>query len=991
MEFKNYYENPTVQSLNKCENRGYYIPYNNLHNAFLQKRELSENFLLLNGEWDFKYYESVLDLDLAESPTDVIPVPSVWQNHGYDKHQYINYRYPFPFDPPYLPAENPCGVYTKKVNIDSVENRLFLNFEGVDSCYYVYINDQFVGYNQISHSTGEFEITDFINVGENKFTVVVIKWCDGSYLECQDKFRTSGIFRDVYILSRPNNFIRDYFLHTKLNDNYSKVNVDIDIEFESEQIEYKISVYNMENELLLTTNENKFEISNPKLWSAESPYLYTVIFECNNEIIPQKLGIREIKVENGIFLFNGVAIKIRGVNRHDSYPVTGPVASEQQMLKDLMLMKQHNINAIRTSHYPNAPRFYELCDRYGFYVMDEADIESHGSNMINVHDSVDVKASFVTDSKMFEPAITERIKRLVYRDKNFSCIFSWSLGNESGFGQYIENSGAWIKSFDPSRLTHYENMPTTREDKNESVSDFKSNMYASPYPKRSFEWCEYIGAILKEETRPYILCEFCHAMGNGPGDFREYFDLIYSLDNFCGGFVWEWCDHAVILENENGKVKYGYGGDSGEAFHDGTFCMDGLVYPDRTPHIGLLEYKNIIKPAFAKLISREDMVLEVKNMYDFLELSENVYISYVLEQNGTEVAKGELELPKILPHQVGEITVPVANFEGESLYLLVNFVAKNDSDFVKQGDVLGFEQFNISTQETQELTTTHFPISCEVSETPRFINIKSNAFEYRYNKLTASFDQIIKNNISIIDKPIEINIYRAITDNDMWQKNVWANYGFDRAITRCYSTQIKQNETSITITSKFSLGAVYLENILAGTVVWNVFWDGEIKVNFDVMVNKNAPFLPRFGLRLFMNKQFENVKYFGFGPHESYIDKNLSSYKSLFEANIEDMHEDYINPQENSSHFDVDYLILNTKNNNYITFKSKKAFSFNASRYTQEELMDKRHNYELEKSDYSVVCIDYKMSGVGSNSCGPTLFDHYQFLEKQFNFELFIL
>ena len=581
MEFQKMHENPDVLHVGTCQNRSYFLP------KAPEDGEESTRVCLLNGTWSFRYFDSFLDvfpegsegeICFDEEDMDEIEVPSCWQNAGYDRHQYTNVRYPFPYDPPYVPDENPCGLYLRRfyMNAEDLTQKNYLNFEGVDSCFYLWINEQFAGYSQVSHSTSEFDITDLLNEGENSVAVLVVKWCDGSYLEDQDKLRMSGIFRDVYLIRRPLAHIRDYFVKTTVSDDLSHADIRVEMDFIGLP-DVTAELYDAEGALLESTAgaEPNFALENPHLWNAEDPYQYTIVFRTADEVIEQKVGISKIEIRDSVLYFNNVKIKLRGVNRHDSDPVTGYTISREQAKRDLFLMKQHNINAVRTSHYPNAPWFLQLCSEYGFYVIAEADIEGHGAAAQTGGYGMDEYADNALNP-IFDKAIMDRIQRSVIRDKNNACVLMWSYGNETGWGPSFEKAGAWVREYDPSRLTHYENTYyDARGHKNDLSSlTTESRMYSAP------EWIdEYM--VDPKYTKPLVLCEYIHAMGNGPGDAEQYQQLIMKYDRFMGGFVWEWCDHAVYGgTTPDNRDIFRYGGDFGEYPHDGNFCMDGLVYPD---------------------------------------------------------------------------------------------------------------------------------------------------------------------------------------------------------------------------------------------------------------------------------------------------------------------------------------------------------------------------------------------------------------------------
>ena len=556
-----YHENTEALHIGTLDKHCYFIPFSKGQDPF-ESRENSTRFELLNGDWDFKFYGSIIDIedDFISSGFDKkIPVPSNWQLHGYDKPQYTNVCYPIPYDPPYVPDDIPVGIHQRSYNYSTDGNDRILVFEGIDSCVYLYINGEFAGYSQVSHSTSEFDITPLLREGENKITAAVLKWCDGTYLEDQDKIRLSGIFRDVYVLSRPKVRLENYIVKTLISDDASAK-----LEFTPFGCDVTATLTDRDGNTVTNFSATDGEktvinIQVPKLWSAEKPYLYDLTVFAGDETIGEKVGFRKISVENGVFKVNGQAVKFKGVNRHDSYPDTGYYASVSQMKADLILMKKHNINAVRTSHYPNSPLFYQLCDQMGFYVIDEADMESHGC--VEVYNNFKWDApepyngiALIACDKQFEKAITDRAEALVKRDINRPCVVFWSLGNESGWGENMLAAGRLVKSLDETRLLHYESTHRL-DDTPTDILDVVSGMY--------WDTKEMAGFLEKQdEHRPFVLCEYCHAMGNGPGDLENYHNAFYSSPRFCGGFVWEWCDHTVPQGVADGRVKYGYGGDA---------------------------------------------------------------------------------------------------------------------------------------------------------------------------------------------------------------------------------------------------------------------------------------------------------------------------------------------------------------------------------------------------------------------------------------------
>ena len=1002
-----YYENLSVLHENTMPARAYYIPASRRMDNLVEHREESDRMQLLNGTWKFQYFNSIYDIqdsffekNYDTENFDEIQVPSVWQMAGYDTHQYTNIRYPFPFDPPYVPQDIPCGAYvhTFEYSRDEKAPKSFLNFEGVDSCFYVWINGSYIGYSQVSHMTSEFDVTDVLQDGTNTVAVLVMKWCDGSYLEDQDKFRMSGIFRDVYILKRPKQAISDYHIKTRIEDMLAKV--EIEMKFYS-PLNVKISIEDRNGAVVALGSIAEegtavLEIASPELWNTENPYLYKLILETENEVIVDHIALRKIEIKDQVIYLNGQKIKFRGVNRHDSDPVTGFTISLEQITTDLTLMKQHNFNAIRSSHYPNAPFFYEMCDKYGFMVIDEADIEAHGPFMIYRKEDTDYNRfkrwnEKIADDPVWEEAIVDRVKLMVERDKNRFCIVMWSMGNESAYGCNFEKALEWTKNFDPDRITQYESARYRNYDETYDYSNL--DVYSRMYPALS-EIQEYLD---KDGSKPFLLVEYCHSMGNGPGDFEDYFQMIQDNDKMCGGFVWEWCDHAIAHGTaENGKTIYAYGGDHGEEIHDGNFCMDGLVYPDRTVHTGLLEYKNVYRPARVISYNKESGELVLHNYMDFDDLKDYVKISYELTQDGLVISKGILPEFSVAPHGEGKTNLKINVPENGKCYLKLIYHLKKELPLLDEDHILGFDEIEVSKEDTKcklaekWMQKTAVDSELQVNENDTQIHIKGREFAYTIDKRTALFTEMKFAGREYLNHPMELNIWRAPTDNDMYIKSEWKKAHYDKAYTRAYTTEVVQGKHGVKITSHASVVAETVQKILDVTITWKIEAAGKIDADIAVTKDDEFPDLPRFGVRMFLDKKLSAARYFGMGPQESYCDKHQAASHGLYHANVDDLHEDYIRPQENGSHYDCEYVELN--NSRYgIVASAEKAFSFNASYYTQEELEKKTHNYELIESDSVVFCVDYALNGIGSNSCGPVVLDQYRFDDVLFRFQFTLI
>ena len=998
-----FYEDLNVMHDKTMPARAYYIPASVRMDDLVEHRESSDRFQMLSGEWKFQYYNSIYDVkesfyekgyDVSEF--DHVTVPGVWQMDGYDTHQYTNIRYPFPFDPPYVPQDIPCGAYVHnfEYNREKKASKAFLNFEGVDSCFYVWVNGAYAGYSQVSHATSEFDVTDLLNEGENTLAVLVLKWCDGSYLEDQDKFRMSGIFRDVYLLKRPEKTIRDYHITTDVEKD--RVTVKLDMYF-SEPVETKVTIEDKYGAVVArgeAAEDGVLELTvlNPVLWNAENPYLYQIILTMPDEVIVDRIGFRTIEIRDKVVYFNGEKIKFRGVNRHDSDPETGFVIDVWQIKKDLMLMKQHNFNAIRSSHYPNAPYFYQMCDEYGFMVIDEADIEAHGPFMLYRKEDTDQNRfsrwnEKIADDPAWEKAIVDRVRLMVQRDKNRPCIVMWSMGNESAYGCNFEKALAWTKNFDPDRITQYE---SARYRNYDITYDYDNlDLYSRMYPS-----LQEIEDYLKNDgSKPFLLVEYCHSMGNGPGDFEDYFQMIHKDDRMCGGFVWEWCDHAIAHGTaENGKTRYYYGGDHGEAIHDGNFCMDGLVYPDRTPHTGLLEYKNVYRPVRVVSYDWKNGQIVLHNYMDFDDLNNYVDIFYEMTQDGITVEKGKLANVVAAPHSDAVVELKLQVPSTGKVYLKLIYRLKKQMPLLEPGHELGFDEIKLANEDDRNRQAVKWLEqekevgAIDAKENERQVVLQANDFTYVFDKRTGLFEDMQFAGRSYINHPMELNIWRAPTDNDMYIKKEWKKAHYDAAYTRAYRIEVLQNKHGVFIMEHVAVLADTVQKILDVEMTWKINEDGKIEAVIEAVKDKEFPELPRFGIRMFLNKKMNEVTYFGMGPQESYRDKHQASCHGLFRSKVAQMHEDYIRPQENGSHYDCDYVEI-TSGQYGIAAVSNDSFSFNVSVYTQEELERASHNYELEESDSTVFCMDYAMNGIGSNSCGPDVLDKYRFAEEAFRFQ----
>ncbi len=1012
MFFPDYFKTQKVLHVGCEEPHAYFIPYHSRTAADRDLRGKSAYFHSLNGDWDFKFYKSVIDVedftvaDFTRDGMDKLTVPMNWQmalDRGYDVPNYTNVAYPYPIDPPHVPDENPCGLYVRDFDVDAsvLTNKIcYLTFEGVDSCFYVWINDRFVGYSQVSHMTSEFNVNDYLVNGKNTIKVLVLKWCDGSYLEDQDMWRMSGIFREVFLMYRDNAHIVDIFAHAEPDDTFTAGTLRVELAANAElAIGYELISPDGDKiggGSLKVSDEGEFSVNveNCKLWSDEDPALYTLALHAGDEYINIPVGFRRIEVKDKVVYVNGKKIKVKGVNRHDSHHLLGHATPVDHMLRDLYIMKAHNVNMVRTSHYPNDPRFTCLCDKVGIYVCDESDIETHGMHPWNR----------LSDDSEWEEAYVDRAKRMVERDKNHPCVIFWSLGNESGLGCNHWAMSRYMHGRDNSRLVHYEganigycggNQPT-------DLVDVESHMYTNP--TASEEYC-----LNKKYSLPFFLCEYSHAMGNGPGDLGEYWEKIYANDSFFGGCVWEFIDHSVAIGDKYRNPSFTYGGDFGDQPNDGNFCVDGLVYPDRRPHTGLFELKQAIKPFAVSDVDAVSGKFRVKNLRYFRDLRDAELV-WALERNGKVVAEGKIDQLAIEPQRSRTYVADYGNVKlyGE-LYLNISVRQRLSKPWAPAGHELGSAQLEVPAAEYVSYETVPAPAPV-VTECDRYIAVKAGATVYKFDKATAEIVSITDNGHDLITKPVKLTVWRAPTDNDRNIKWEWSRLGFDKTFVKCYECDLPKAEDAAVIKAKIMLGAYSRTPILHADVTYTVSGNGTLTVKYDVEADylkraradaeRNAqrgrqgrprPFLPRFGVELTMPEGTENMRYFGFGPYESYVDKRLASRMGEFSSTVHESYEPYVFPQENSSHCNTKWAIVSSVAGHGLMFtKTEKAFHFGASHYSAAQLTEKAHHYELVPEKETTVNIDYRQSGIGSNSCGPGLADRWKLEEEKFTFEIAI-
>jgi len=933
------YEDLGRISENRLPQRSYYIP------------EGKNACQSLNGIWHFRYYARDIDIDPDNRTWDEIKVPSCWQALGYDAPNYTNINYPYPVDPPFVPDDNPCGVYEREFEIADAGRASYLVFEGVSSCAEVSVNGKYVGYTQGSHLQAEFDITPFAVQGTNTLRVIVCKWCSGSYLEDQDFFRFNGIFRDVYVLSRPKGHIRDIDIRTDGDR--------IHIIFDGEA---QISLYDHGTLICEKKAEGNaaFQVKNPVLWNAEKPYLYTLVFLYEGETIRIGVGFRTVSIsDEHALLINGVAVKLKGVNHHDTHPYNGWCLTNDEIKHDLELMKKLNINTIRTSHYPPSPVFLTLCDEMGFYVVLETDLETHGfTSRHSGNRGYDITSmEWICNQPVWKDSYMDRMVRAVERDKNHPCIFMWSTGNESGHGPNHLSMIEWTRARDNTRLIHCEDACRLGID---GRSDVYSRMYVD---LETWEKLAQDG----ERKEPLFLCEYSHSMGNGPGDVCDYWDLIYKYPQLIGGCIWEWCDHTMVVD---GVQKYG--GDFNDLTHDGNFCCDGLVFSDRTFKAGSLEAKAAYQPIRTELKNGQ---LMVTNHLDFTNLNEYTF-RYEIQVDGQTISAHTAVL-NIAPRQTAPVALEV---KLPSVCALGCYV--NGELMDQYGETVASTQNQLDVPVAARI----LPVEkAELTEDAQNIYAKGSGFSYIFSKQYGNFRSLTVNGEEQLSDLIRLTVYRAPTDNERYERARWEynciNYtseNFDRLMPKVYSCKIQD-------------GAIIVNSSLAGisrmpffryTLKAQIFKSGEITFALDGNVSDDCTWLPRLGFEFTTPYENSAFRYFGMGPGESYCDMYRHAGMNWWQSDAKAEYVPYVMPQEHGNHTGVKELqILNG-----LRFTADTAFDCNVSHYTAAQLAKALHTDELAEDNATHIRIDYKDSGIGSHSCGPELPHKYRLEEKEIHF-----
>nr|WP_087974253.1 glycoside hydrolase family 2 TIM barrel-domain containing protein [Oceanobacillus rekensis] len=1024
------YELLSVLEKNRLKERSYFMSYKNRAEALSYERGFANGFLLLNGQWKFNYAEApeLANEEFYKKEFDVsewedLQVPSNWQMNGYGKPHYTNVQYPFPVDPPHIPSENPTGSYRRDFNIakEMLDESIILRFEGVDSAFHIWMNGEFVGYSTGSRLASEFDITSYVTEGKNTIAVRVYQWSVGSYIEDQDMWWLSGMFRDVYVITKPQVHVNDFFVKTMLDENYDHavLNVQSLIKTRGNTSER----YSLEYQLLdnrykevktakqeLTFNGEKdheqsisMDITSPLKWTAETPYLYHLLITLKDETgeiveaIPSKMGFRQVELKDGLIQINGVPIMFKGVNRHEHHPDLGRAVPIDWMEKDIQLMKQHNINAVRTAHYPDDPRFYDLCNEYGLYVIDETDIECHGFTRIG-------DPHQLSEDPDWKDAYIDRMKRMVERDKNHPSIIIWSLGNESGFGQNHLDMAKWAKQYDPTRLIHYEGETRfimEESNHNPEVLNNAADMFSTMYT--SVEIMERLGAR-KDLKQPHILCEFAHAMGNGPGGFKEYFETFYKHKRLQGGFVWEWMDHGIRQTTSDGEDYFAYGGDFSEIPHDSNFVIDGMVMPDRTPSPALLEYKKVIEPVKMTDVDLKNGTIRITNQYDFRNLS-HLSSSWSLVADGEIIDSGSLDITDIKAGEAKEVeipfTVPPFMKDKTDYWLTIQLYQNEDTKWAKAGHEVAWEQFLLPVVQSDKVesaspATINGPLVVK-SQDNQYLMVTGDTFQMMFNKISGVIDSWKYNGEEIMEKGPTLNFWRATTDNDQLgseefsspveEKN-WKEQGIHMMQQRIkdinYESSKGRDVVTVTVDGKvsppgFSWG---FDTI----ITYKIFNDGTVTIAVSgKKIGESSETLPRIGLQMNLAKQFDQVDWYGRGPGESYADSKQANRFGVWSKTVNELFTPYVVPQENGNRTDVTWASL-TNNSGVGLFLAGDDFNFSAHHYTTENLQEARHTYDLVKQDYIVLNMDHKQQGIGSASCGQGVMEKYQLKNDDFYF-----
>ena len=987
------WENHQIDGINRMPARAHFLTFPSKEKALLNNNRYTHAFKNLNGVWKFMFLdapeyspEGFFNSDFDVTKMDDITVPGNWQLQGYGKMHYSDLWYNFPINPPYLPTENPTGIYKRTFFVEESyrDKKIIIRFCGVDSAYHLWINGKEVGYSKVARNESEFDITDLIRVGEeNDVTVRVYQWSDGTYLEDQDMWWESGIFRDVELIGVPKDGINDYKVIADLDDEYKngifkveaflrttkEVNVTFELVDAGENTVFTKTVVAKEGKACIDE-----VIADVNHWTAETPYLYKLFMTVEDngqivEVIPQNVGFRNIRLNGETFLVNGVAIKFKGVNRHDYSPQNGRVVSREEIEKDIILMKQFNINAIRTSHYPNSYYLYDLCDEYGMYLIAETDLECHGFELTGDY-------KWITDDPSWELAYVSRMTRMIERDKNHPAIIFWSLGNESAFGCNFRKMTDVAHEMDPTRLVHYEG------DFDVESADVYSTMYTwIENPKKPY----LMKDIIEKSKKPHIHCEYCHAMGNGPGNLKDYQDLVYAHDKLQGGFVWEWFDHGIESFTESGEKYYRYGGDFGDDPSNKDFCIDGLIMPDRTPSPGLYEYKKVIEPITTTAVDIQKGIINLLSRYDFANL-DRFNLVYKVMEDDVILQTGFMAVPSIEARANKDITLPydlsvIKVKPGVHYYVNISYQLREDTSYASSGHELATAQFELPLYKEGIMVRPEGILNVEKEHTT--LHVKGANFSLDFNLVNGNLMNIVRDGMQVLSKGPRLTLWRAPISNDMeiidkLKKVYFLHLEHEVVMNIDYHMEGNILKVEVDTINSTTNSAWHFKT----KYVYTVCPSGDILIDVEGTpsgrVDLAPDMLPRIGVSMHLDKSMEHVRYFGMGPGENYADSKEAAQMGLYANTVDGLFTNYVIPQENGNHMGCKWVSMTNDRGMGLLASTEGDFNFSASWYEDKDLDDAKHTCDLVKRDYIVFNVDYKQNALGTNSCGQWQLDKYR-------------
>lgn len=987
------WENHQIDGINRMPARAHFLTFPSKEKALLNNNRYTHAFKNLNGVWKFMFLdapeyspEGFFNSDFDVTKMDDITVPGNWQLQGYGKMHYSDLWYNFPINPPYVPTENPTGIYKRTFFVEESyrDKKIIIRFCGVDSAYHLWINGKEVGYSKVARNESEFDITDLIRVGEeNDVTVRVYQWSDGTYLEDQDMWWESGIFRDVELIGVPKDGINDYKVIADLDDEYKngifkveaflrttkEVNVTFELVDAGENTVFTKTVVAKEGKACIDE-----VIADVNHWTAETPYLYKLFMTVEDngqivEVIPQNVGFRNIRLNGETFLVNGVAIKFKGVNRHDYSPQNGRVVSREEIEKDIILMKQFNINAIRTSHYPNSYYLYDLCDEYGMYLIAETDLECHGFELTGDY-------KWITDDPSWELAYVSRMTRMIERDKNHPAIIFWSLGNESAFGCNFRKMTDVAHEMDPTRLVHYEG------DFDVESADVYSTMYTwIENPKKPY----LMKDIIEKSKKPHIHCEYCHAMGNGPGNLKDYQDLVYAHDKLQGGFVWEWFDHGIESFTESGEKYYRYGGDFGDDPSNKDFCIDGLIMPDRTPSPGLYEYKKVIEPITTTTVDIQKGIINLLSRYDFANL-DRFNLVYKVMEDDVILQTGFMAVPSIEARANKDITLPydlsaIKVKPGAHYYVNISYQLREDTRYASSGHELATAQFELPLYKEGIMVRPEGILNVEKEHTT--LHVKGANFSLDFNLVNGNLMNIVRDGMQVLSKGPRLTLWRAPISNDMeiidkLKKVYFLHLEHEVVMNIDYHMEGNILKVEVDTINSTTNSAWHFKT----KYVYTVCPSGDILIDVEGTpsgrVDLAPDMLPRIGVSMHLDKSMEHVRYFGMGPGENYADSKEAAQMGLYANTVDGLFTNYVIPQENGNHMGCKWVSMTNDRGMGLLASTEGDFNFSASWYEDKDLDDAKHTCDLVKRDYIVFNVDYKQNALGTNSCGQWQLDKYR-------------